>query len=233
MLARIKFIKESLNSNQLSREELKVLEDFLGESVNAQEMKLSEQGKPETLSWRDTFDSEIVKKDSDYKLVTPSGIFKIDDNNNYIVDLEKFTSTFPQLEFSIKGVPKSVGADHSDMITEMNKIAEKIDEAKNRFEKVVEFNQKCDIHVPNLGLMSINKLAFAIDYCTEALQGLLYKGWRIIAVCPQPDQRRPDYILGMHVPDINDSVVVEHFVGEGREGDLKDSDMKKKDSFAL
>lgn len=25
-------------------------------------------------------------------------------------------------------------------------------------------------------------------------------GWRILAVCPQPDQRRPDYILGRTKP---------------------------------
>lgn len=34
------------------------------------------------------------------------------------------------------------------------------------------------------------------DLCTEELQRLLNKGWRIVAVCVQPNQRRPDYVMG-------------------------------------
>lgn len=39
------------------------------------------------------------------------------------------------------------------------------------------------------------------DACTDQLQGALNSGWRIISACPQPDQRRPDYILGRFNPD--------------------------------
>jgi len=34
------------------------------------------------------------------------------------------------------------------------------------------------------------------DYCTERLQDDLDSGWKILAICVQPDGRRPDYILG-------------------------------------
>jgi hypothetical protein len=38
------------------------------------------------------------------------------------------------------------------------------------------------------------------DACSDALQNELDNGWRIIAACPQPDQRRPDYSLGRFEP---------------------------------
>jgi len=225
MLVRIKFTKDK--ANRLTKDELERLSDFLGETVEAERLKIGENGELEVLSWFETFDEEKAKRDSDYKLVQPSDVFQISDSNNYIVDLNKFTSMFPNLEFSIKGVPKSVSNNHLDLIEHMEKIAAKIEEAKNRFDKVVEFNQKCHVHVPNLGLLNINRVAYATDYCTEELQKLLHQGWRIIAVCPQPDQRRPDYILGMHVNELGDDVEVKYFEGNGREGYLKEKDKNK------
>lgn len=212
MLVRIKFTSD--NSNRLSKEELNKLEDFLGEKVSVVQLKIGDDGKPEQKSWRETFDESLVESDKDYKLVVPADAYQISELNNYIVELERFTSVFPNLEISIKGVPKSVGSDNQDLISQMNRIAEKIEDAKNRFEKVVEFNQRCEVHVPNLGLLNINQLAYATDYCTEELQRLLHQGWRILAICPQPDQRRPDYILGMHKSNMDDSVQVHHFNGD-------------------
>lgn len=60
------------------------------------------------------------------------------------------------------------------------------------------FNDRCDVHVPGLGLLSINRTMLLEDCCTDELARALGNGWRIIAACPQPDQRRPDYILGKH-----------------------------------
>jgi hypothetical protein len=212
VLARIKFTGDY--SNRLTKEDLNRLESFLGEKVSSSQLKIGDDGRYESVSWRETFDKEKADKDTEYTLVLPADMYQISESNNYIVELENFTSKFPQLEITIKGVPKSIGTDHTDLINQMNKIAEKIEDAKNRFEKVVEFNQKCEVHVPNLGLLNINQLAFATDYCTEELQRLLFQGWRILAICPQPDQRRPDYILGMHISELGDEVNVQHFNGE-------------------
>lgn len=55
------------------------------------------------------------------------------------------------------------------------------------------FNQ---VSVPNVGLMQVTHVCVREDYCTDALQGDLNKGWRILAVCPPNDARRPTYILG-------------------------------------
>lgn len=58
------------------------------------------------------------------------------------------------------------------------------------------FNAKCDVHVPGFGLLSISEVTYVEDGCSDDIDQRLEEGWRIIAVCPQPDQRRPDYVLG-------------------------------------
>ena len=57
-------------------------------------------------------------------------------------------------------------------------------------------NERCNVSVGGLGLLLIDEVKVALDLCTEALQNELSSGWRILAICVQPDQRRPDYILG-------------------------------------
>lgn len=67
------------------------------------------------------------------------------------------------------------------------------------------YNTKCEVHIPNISMLMYNELMLSEDVCTDELQAQLNSGWRIIAVCPQPDQRRPDYILGRFNPDMHDS----------------------------
>ena len=57
------------------------------------------------------------------------------------------------------------------------------------------FNEKCQQEQPGPNLLNVNETLLMEDACTNALQENLDNGWRIIAVCPQP-QRRPDYVLG-------------------------------------
>ena len=65
------------------------------------------------------------------------------------------------------------------------------------------FNQKCNVHVSNNMLLHFNQTKVEYDCCTDHLNKQLQDGWRIIAVCPQPDQRRPDYVLGRYEPETN------------------------------
>lgn len=58
------------------------------------------------------------------------------------------------------------------------------------------FNERCRVQVPGLGLLAMDEVKLLEDCCTDVLQTKLEDGWRMIAVCPQPDQRRPDYIIG-------------------------------------
>lgn len=58
------------------------------------------------------------------------------------------------------------------------------------------FNKHCNCHVPNEQLFSVNQVTVVNDCCTDDLQDFLKQGWHILSVCPQPNQRRPDYVLG-------------------------------------
>lgn len=62
------------------------------------------------------------------------------------------------------------------------------------------FNEKVEVHVPGAALMMVNSTMLMEDSCSDELQDALDKGWRIIAACPQPNSRRPDYILGRYDP---------------------------------
>lgn len=65
-------------------------------------------------------------------------------------------------------------------------------------------NTRCNVAVAGLGLLTVNMVQVENDCCTDRLQGLLNDGWRILAVCVQPDQRRPDYVLGRTEGDFAD-----------------------------
>lgn len=65
-----------------------------------------------------------------------------------------------------------------------------------------EFNQKCEVHMPGAALSTYNETMLLEDSCTDRLQDALGAGWRIIAACPQPNQHRPDYILGRFNPQL-------------------------------
>ena len=54
------------------------------------------------------------------------------------------------------------------------------------------------VHVPNMVLLTFNKVLLVEDCCTDLLQGHLDCGWRIVAVCGPISERRPTYILGKY-----------------------------------
>lgn len=62
-------------------------------------------------------------------------------------------------------------------------------------------NQVCEVHMPGQALATYNEVQLLQDACSDGLQDSLDEGWRILAACPQPDQRRPDYILGRYNPE--------------------------------
>lgn len=57
-------------------------------------------------------------------------------------------------------------------------------------------NQHVHVAVPGNQLMNIKHVEVVLDMCTDMLGRKLAEGWCILAICPQPDQRRPDYVLG-------------------------------------
>lgn len=77
---------------------------------------------------------------------------------------------------------------------ELNEFQEQLIKMSGKAEP--SLNQRLQVVVPSLGVLALNQVRVCVDMCTNSLQSELDDGWRIVAVCPQPDQRRPDYILG-------------------------------------
>lgn len=59
--------------------------------------------------------------------------------------------------------------------------------------QAIKMNQ---VHLPDHTIINFDEVTWMEDACTQDLQKSLDENWRIIAVCLQPGQRRPDYVLG-------------------------------------
>jgi hypothetical protein len=55
------------------------------------------------------------------------------------------------------------------------------------------------VHLPGNELLKIVTTKVLTNCCTEDLDRELGLGWRIVAVCVQPGDRRPDYVMGRFV----------------------------------
>jgi hypothetical protein len=88
------------------------------------------------------------------------------------------------------------------------KVQEVLDTGTEDIEKIIQasvrsstdavksiFNERTNTEQPSVSLMNVDETLLMEDACTDALQRNLSDGWRILAICPQP-QRRPDYVLG-------------------------------------
>lgn len=118
----------------------------------------------------------------------------------YTGNVKKLSVLYPG-EISIKGLETGAMIDMNDSIEHLAQrieaMAAKLDRPQIPKES---FNSRVNVHVPNFGMMQIQHVKVENDLCTEALQRELEGGWRILAICPQPDQRRPDYVLGRQSP---------------------------------
>lgn len=115
---------------------------------------------------------------------------------NYTGDITAVMAAFPGKEIVII-TPDLAPTVWEEVLQRLRRIEEKAGRVGSADQG---FNGRCSVHVPGLGLLLINETKVMYDICTTALQDELDAGWRILAVCPQPDQRRPDYILGRTKP---------------------------------
>jgi hypothetical protein len=53
-----------------------------------------------------------------------------------------------------------------------------------------------NVSVPNAALFAVQSITWVEDACTQHIQSMLNTGWRIVAVIPANDCRRPTYIMG-------------------------------------
>lgn len=106
-----------------------------------------------------------------------------------------------KIEYTMKH-EANIKQEPATLIDALQKALDKINNLSVPFyDSAPNFNEKVEVHVPGNLLMTFNQSMLLSDSCTDALQDQLNAGWRVIAVCPQPDQRRPDYILGRYNPD--------------------------------
>lgn len=115
------------------------------------------------------------------------------EKTRFILDLDDLYSKAKTIQLKILQVVPVQHNSVADLSHTINKLQEKIDILSNTN---FDFNAKCNVHVPGLGLLSITNVDYEEDMCTEELQRRLDDGWRILACCPQPNQRRPDYVFG-------------------------------------
>jgi hypothetical protein len=199
------FVRLSFDGSQkISVDELKKIENTLSDIVDHTQLYRREDGRISSLGWKETDDPKdpkLTEGENKYTLVYKTEFVELNSTKEYLVDIDLFLQKHPNLKIKFRGMPKTVQQDYSSMIESLLGMQEKFERALRAFDKQIEFNQKCDVHVSNLGLLNINQLGYAVDYCTEALQDQLNKGWRIIACCVQPDGRRPDYVMGRYNPD--------------------------------
>lgn len=85
---------------------------------------------------------------------------------------------------------------HISKVYPKNSIGELMQKLTEKLEEIGPLNERCNVTVGGNNLLSVNEVLYREDCCTDALQADLDAGYRVLAVCVQPDQRRPDYILG-------------------------------------
>jgi hypothetical protein len=117
----------------------------------------------------------------------------------YEGDLERVTELLPKdVKVELHGLadPQPL----AEMVGVLARMSRQLDQLSARNEPHDDdhgyVNTKIDVHVPGNVLTAINEVDYFLNLCTEELQEKLDEGWRILAICPQADQRRPDYIVG-------------------------------------
>lgn len=90
-------------------------------------------------------------------------------------------------------------ADPNPIVELTNRVEDLLAEVRRRG----PFNEKVGVQVPGNNLLEIRSTKAVEDCCSDQLSEYLEQGWVIIAACPQPDQRRPDYVLGHRDEGLN------------------------------
>jgi hypothetical protein len=128
----------------------------------------------------------------------------IPEQNNQLVDLDSFITkcTYP---FYIERCVKTAEPSVANIQSLLYQVEQKTTEINKTIDimKQQTFNQRVNVHVGGGLITTYNELKLKEDSCTDELQRELNDGWRIVAVCVQPDQRRPDYILGRFNPNLD------------------------------
>lgn len=210
MIALISF-KDNL---VLTREEAERLKVAYKEAVR---VGINSEGRLEELAYYEYFRDEVEKRDNKYyKGDKEVSTWNIKDRpkevkdwvsvvrENQLVDLEEFILECRH-RFYVEKAIKSEEPTAENIQSILRTVGEKVTKLNKTVDLMTEqcFNQKVSVHVGGGLIVTYNELRLKEDCCTDELQSELNNGWRIIAVCVQPDQRRPDYILGRYSPQLD------------------------------
>ncbi|MGG0793777.1 hypothetical protein ABE137_07195 [Brevibacillus laterosporus] len=208
MFARVSFDSD----NRIKIREKEEIEAFVADSVECEGLIVVDGELQKFYNWAHTYDQEEAEKSEGKKqFVVNSDYVELKSTKEYLIEVESFIRKFPTVKIKIRGVVQTSNEATGNMLKQMQEVQDKFQRALQLFDEKIEFNQKCDVHIGNLGLLNINQLGYAVNKCTEELQKVLNQGWRILAVCPQSNQRRPDYVLGRFNGESNGKVTCINF----------------------
>jgi len=120
-------------------------------------------------------------------------------NPTFIVDLELFISVtdkfLTSVPFEVLGIIKTkesfIKSSEIDVLKKLISLERKLSNI-DKIQNNLDFN----IKVSDLGYLDIKEVDVLENACTDELQEWIDKGWKILNICPQGGNRRPDYILG-------------------------------------
>lgn len=220
MIALIKFDKD-LFLDRKEAEDLKLIfkeVEEVGICVGGYKQSIEEKGKSsywidevyydeeESKYYMDETKEKAVSGYNIYNTVPKKDYVKVEQSGN-LIDLEDFAPKcrYPySIEKCVKNITPTMEGFHS-ILKQIEDKYEGLSDVLDRIGKQ-QFNEKVNVHVGGGLIVTYNELKLKENCCTDELQRLLNDGWRIISVCIQPDQRRPDYVLGRYNPnfDLND-----------------------------
>jgi hypothetical protein len=174
------------NKNILTRGQLDLLQSISSREVRADQLSKRHLDINQTSFWRDE-----DKNHEDARVMVDA--FHIGGKTN-IVSLKNLLDLDIPIEFKILNKIKEI-PEYNVQETIFHKLI-KLESKLNQFDQQMQFNYKVGVHISDLGLLNVKQVTWLEDACTEQLQKMLDRGWRILAVCPQPNSRRPDYVLG-------------------------------------
>jgi hypothetical protein len=175
----------NIDVNVLTKEQLDMLQSICSKPIRAKQLSQLHIDKQRT------YDSDGDKDLEESKIMLDK--YCIESTYN-IVNLNALLSLPFKVKFSIQSTIKEV-PEYELQNSVLHKLLQLESKLAN-FNPETQFNYKVGVHISDLGLLAVKYTTWLEDVCTQELQRYLDDGWRILAVCPQPDKRRPDYVLG-------------------------------------
>ncbi|MFV0518445.1 MAG: hypothetical protein ACK5MV_13715 [Aminipila sp.] len=153
-----------------------------------------------------------IDKDGKREAHTEYYLFGRIENLEELIEVEQYNQLVDLNDFAVNcKYPYSITScvkNEEPSISNINAILAEIEKKTQNLLRLSEnmkasFNEKVSVHMGGGLITTYNELLLKEDVCTDELQQELNNGWRILGVCVQPDQRRPDYILGRYNPNLD------------------------------